>query len=290
MLIRPMDKAAEFGRLRKGEINRKGLITGFNCYDGPIDKPGNFRIAKSYMMVVTGYPSSGKSELLDAILVNMFLLHGWKTLYFSPENFPIEMHICKIAEKITGKAIIELTQEESRAVLTKINSHYSWMDPDEPELDAILEIATKEVKDNGLDCLVIDPWNNVDHKRGQTMVHEYLSSALAKVLRFCRKHNIFCAIVAHPKTPIPDKNGNYPEPDLYSISEGAMWRNKADYGLVVHRPDQSRNRVKTMLQKRKFKWMGTPGTREMDYDMRTGRFKSVEDKEFLLPTEVEAPF
>jgi hypothetical protein len=36
--------------------------------------------------------------------------------------------------------------------------------------------------------------------------------------------------------------------------------------------------------------MGTPGVRELDYDIATGRFKGTDQKEYLLPTDIEAPF
>ena len=290
MIIKPVDKAAEFGRLRKGDMNKKWLVTGFDSFDGPLDVPGNFRLAKSYMSIFTGYPSSGKSEFLDAILINMALLHKWKTIYYSPENFPVEMHMGKLGEKFIGKHIMEFDKEESKEALTFMNEHFTWMDPEEPELDTLLAMATNAVKADGLDCLVIDPWNSVTHHRGSAAVHEYLQEALTKVIRFGRKHNVHVSIVAHPKIPVKDKSGDYPVPDLYSISDGAMWRNKADYGFVIHRPDLAKNEVSVYIQKIKYKWMGKPGMRDFHYDVRSGRFKAFGEKEFLLPTEIQAPF
>jgi twinkle protein len=54
--------------------------------------------------VVTGWPGSGKSEWLDALLVNL-TKSGWKFAIFSPENQPTELHIAKLLEKIAGKAV-----------------------------------------------------------------------------------------------------------------------------------------------------------------------------------------
>lgn len=290
MLIRPRDKAAEFGRLRIGGSERKGLSMGFSCFDGSIDIPGNIRLAKGYLSIFTGYPSSGKSEFVDAIMLNMALIHGWKTLYFSPENHPIEEHVAKLAEKFMNKPIYQFSKEDSRTAIEQLNQWFSWVDPEDPTLDSLIEGATAKLKEDGIDCMVIDPWNSVTHHRGGELVHEYLQVALTKLIRFSRKNNVHMAVVAHPKIPMKDKDGGYPTPDLYSISDGAMWRNKADYGCVVHRPDQGRNRVEIHWQKRKYKWMGTPGVREMDYDVKTGRFKPIDAPEFLLPTDIEAPF
>ena len=290
MLIRPKDKAAEFGRLRTGNAERKGLSMGFNCFDGPIHVSGNIRLAKSYLSIFTGYPSSGKSEFVDAIMINMALLHGWKTLYFSPENHPVEEHLAKLAEKFLNKPIYTFEKDESRKAMEFLNKYFVWVDPESPELDILINLASEKLKDDGLDFVVIDPWNSVTHHRGQELVHEYLQVALTKLIRFSRKNNVHVAVVAHPKTPQKDKDGNYPTPDMYSISDGAMWRNKADYGCVVHRPDTTKNSVEIHWQKRKYKWMGTPGIRTMDYDVPTGRFKASAEIEYLIPYEVEPPF
>lgn len=290
MLVRPRDKAAEFGRLRKSGAVRKGLSMGFDCFDGPIDKPGNIRLAKSYLSIFTGYPSSGKSEFVDAIMINMALIHGWKTLYFSPENHPIEEHMAKLSEKFIGKPIYKFEKQDTKKSLDFMNEFFAWLDPEDPSLDVLIALSLDKLREDGLDCLVIDPWNSVTHHRGQELVHEYLQVALTKLIRLSRRNNLHIAIVAHPKIPQVGKDGTYPTPDLYSISDGAMWRNKADYGCVVHRPDLSVNKVEIHWQKRKYKWMGTPGIREMHYDIPSGRFKPVDAEEFLLPTDVEAPF
>ena len=290
MLIRPRDKAAEFGRLRKGGTERKGLSMGFGCFDGPIDQAGNIRLAKSYLSIFTGYPSSGKSEFVDAVMLNMALIHGWKTLYFSPENHPVEEHLAKLSEKYLGKPIYRFDKDDSKKSIEFLQDFFCWMDPENPELDTLIELALQKHKEDGIDAIVIDPWNSVTHHRGQELVHEYLQVALTKLIRFSRRNNVHVAVVAHPKTPQKDKDGNYPTPDLYSISDGAMWRNKADYGCVVHRPDITKNRVEIHWQKRKYKWMGTPGIRTMDYDVPTGRFKATDELEYLLPTDIEAPF
>ncbi len=42
-------------------------------------------------------------------------------------------------------------------------------------------------------------------------------------------------IVAHPAKMQRGKDGKYPFPTLYDISDSAHWFNKADIGVVVHR-------------------------------------------------------
>lgn len=284
MLVRPELRFEEFSKMRKVEPRKKGLSTGFQDLDQ------HLLLAKRYLMGISGYPGCGKSEFLDAILINMSVMHGWRTLFFSPENHPIEEHMTKLSEKFIGKKFKSLTDDEYTKAFNHLNGFFSWIDLEEPRIDTILNLAKTEIKERGLDCLVIDPWNAVTHSRGSAMIHEYLSEALSTIIRFARINNILVAIVAHPKNPVKDKDGKFTAPTLYDISDGAMWRNKLDYGIICHRPNMLKNEIEIHIQKIKQKWMGRLGTLTMDYQWETGRFKSRLDKEFLLPTEVPMPF
>ena len=76
--------------IKKANSARKGVSTGFHSLDDLM------LLSKQYLMVMTGMPSCGKSEVLDALAVNTAILHDWSWLYFSPENFPLEEHLKKI--------------------------------------------------------------------------------------------------------------------------------------------------------------------------------------------------
>lgn len=285
MIIDPKTRKKEFVRACKGEIKKKALTTGFL----PLDN--NILLAKGYLMIVSGFPGSGKSEFVDAVLLNMALLHDWKTLYFSPENHPVEQHMLKLAERICGKPAEQFNDQEKKKAFETICSYCTWYDPDEATVASILKVAKETKANQGLDILVIDPWNAVDHERKQNaMLHENLGYSLTKILKFARDNEVLVIIVPHPGKPTPNKDGNIVMPDLYSISDGAMWRNKADYGVIVHRPDMSKDQMIVSIQKIKQKHMGRLGMILMDYEYATGRFKGVQESDFYLPTDISPPF
>ena len=279
MIIKPRSLTDKFFDLRKGSNYNKGLSTGFRSLDEVM------KLAKGYMSIITGFPSSGKSEFLDAILVNMSVLPTeWKTLYYSPENHPIELHMSKLAEKFIGKPTFEFTQQEAADALDWLDTFFTWIYPETPTLDTLLALGQEVAETSFLDAMVIDPWNEVLHNKGQHLTSDYLSEALMKVRRFGRHYNVAMFIVAHPKLPVLDKNGCYPRPDLYSISDGAMWRNKADYGWTAHRADLSRHEIEIHPQKLKYKWMGRVGPPILfDYDTISGRFKEKFDDSYTIP-------
>jgi twinkle protein len=287
MVISALDLQDEFRQLRTASSFRKTFSTGFDSFDEII------KLAKGYMAVVTGFPGSGKSEWVDAVLINCTVLHGWKTLYFSPENYPIQEHIAKLAEKLLGKWVKTFSEDEVNEVLKTLNFHFAWIDINKelPTVEQILEFALLRKQIVGLDCLVIDPWNGVKHQKN---VHqredEYLAEILTHISYFARRHHLFVVIVAHPKTINRDRDGKQPRCTVSDISGGSMWWNKVDYAFLAHRDDRGKNQIEIEVAKVKLKWLGTLGARVLDYDRKSGRFKDTTAKEFILPHLPASPF
>jgi len=288
-IVYPNDRAKEFGKLRDVKPAEKVQSTGYRGLDPFL------QLAKKYLMIVTGYPGSGKSEFIDAILINTAILHNWKTCFFSPENNPTEEHMAKLAEKYIGMGINGFKPKDLENSLAWVQQYFSWayFEDSEPTLDEIIKDINLRISDGEIDVLVIDPWNAMTHDNGNYRTDIYLGMELSKLIRFARKQGILVIVIAHPKTPQKDKNGLYPDADMYSVTDGVMWRNKGDYGIVVKRPDMEINSIIIEIQKIKFKWMGRVGFHELHYDRSSGRFKEIEDEEYQLPLApgaVEPPF
>lgn len=287
MVVSALSLQAEFRQLRTEPSFRQTYSTGYNSLDEII------KLAKGYLAVISGFPGSGKSEWLDAVMVNCALLHNWKTLYFSPENYPIQEHIAKLAEKLVGKWVRHFSEAEAEQALNRLNLHFAWIDIEKefPTVDQIFAWALERKQTLGLDSLIIDPWNGVRHQKN---VHqredEYLAEVLTRISYFARRNHLFVAIVAHPKTIPKDKNGKLPRCAVSDISGGSMWWNKVDYAFICHREDRSKNQIEIEVSKCKQKWMGTLGAKFLDYDRRSGRFKCTDIKEFALPTDTPPPF
>jgi twinkle protein len=279
MIIKPSDCVKAFNDLRKGGLAQKALSTGFNDLDPYI------KLAKGYMAVLGAIPGMGKSEFVDGLMINMTLLHNWKVLFFSPENYPIENHMQKLAEKFIGKHISRFTAQDSSTAIDYLQEYFTWMYPKKPTLDTLLTLAAQQKPD----CLVLDPWNGISHQH-TGMLHTDLGESLTKTSMFCREQDVFTLIVHHPTKPTADKNGVIPPLNLYSLSDGAMWRNKVDYGIIIERPDMSKHEIAVRIGKIKNKWMGSLGEAMLDYDWQTGRFKGKNDLEFTLPNEIQPAF
>lgn len=288
MIVEAKDLYSKLIDIKRMPAIRKGVSTGYQSLDELM------LLSKQYLMVLTGMPSCGKSEVLDGIALNTSLLHNWQWCYFSPENFPLEEHLKKIVEKYTGRNLHSLSEAEIQNATLWIQEHFTWIHPEDDRysLAAILEEVEVRIQSgHQVDAVVIDPWNELDHSSQVGMRDDqYISKCLSIIRRFHRKYNLLTCVVIHPTKMQKDSTGNYPIPNLYDCNGGAMWRNKADFGLCVHRSNFDKHEASVIVQKVKFKTMGRIGKVDLDYDFKSGRFKDQLAPCFDLPEVCEAPF
>jgi len=130
-----------------------------------------------------------------------------------------------------------------------------------------------------VDGCIIDPFNQLTNDYGSVGGRDdkYLEAVLGDFDRFATLNQVFFLIVAHPKGMHKDATGNYPCPDVFDLSGGAMWNNKMYNILVYHRPNHQQDpnspqcEVHTKKIKRQ-KIVGKKGTLEMEYIRNKRRF------------------
>jgi len=255
------------------------LPTGFENgeYPGWLNLDKLYRPSRGQWTVVTGIPSHGKSTWVDCLVTNLIVRSKWKIAIFSAENQPVSRYAINLIKKYAGTGWESMTPADKQYSIDFLSSRLCIIDPIENHLslDYILDIA-KSIKNNdGLDGLVIDPWNELDHsvKTGYQTETEYISQALSRVRRFARKEQIHIWIVAHPMKLSRDKNGHYPKPGLYDISGSAAWRSKCDFGIVVWRDLKNvTHPTEINVQKVRFPENGEMGVAYLRYDRESTRF------------------
>ena len=278
-IFRVADLTEELVRIKHNGLDC-GVSTGWASLDN------HYKVKKGMMTIVSGIPQSGKSEFIDALILNLAMMNDWKFAIFSPENYPISLHIIKLIEKMKNKqfngkfSAWNMNDAEAHDAINFVGDHFTWIYPDETEkinLELILSKADIIRQQSGLDGLVIDPWNELEHDRNGKSETDYISECLTKLRRFTRKYNIKSWLVAHPQKLTKNKDGKYDVPNPYDISGSSHWRNKADFILCAHRENLQLDNMDLYIQKVKFKHLGKIGMTHFDYDWKSGRFKEPED-------------
>lgn len=235
-----------------------GIVTGddlteklFELYDNPGDRGLDFgyprfdeiyRVKEGMMTIVTGHSSHGKSTVFDQLLVRLVDRHGWHVAIFSPEQQPLEKHQAQILEQYSGKPFRDGPMERrmSRDELARAhdwaNRHFTYILPETPTIEEILDKAKVLIFRRGIKGLVIDPWNEIEHEfMVREMETQYINRALQQLRNFARVYNIHLWVIAHPTKMDNTERGEEQIPKLQNISGSIHFRNKADFGLTVFR-------------------------------------------------------
>ena len=245
----------------------KGYLTGLH----ELDK--TCRLDLGRLLVVTGIPGHGKSEYVDYLTTTFNKRYGLKTAYYSPENLPPELHLEKIIRKFTCKSLMELSEEERETAISYVLDNFYFVNSyDITQLSKIMSAAETLVKENGVNILVVDPYNRIDAEPTATDIEtQYISQILDELGRFAVKHNVLVILVAHPRKMESRGNG-YSIPNAYDINGSANFFNKADYVQVVYRANSGDTRTTLKVDKVKFSNYGAPGKCELEYDPKSGNY------------------
>jgi twinkle protein len=250
-----------------GKGTGKGLSTGYSNVDQI------YTVAQGQLTIVTGYPSCGKSNFVDQMMVNLGKNHDWKFAVCSFENQP-EIHISRLMEIYKEKRFFDgtkrMTQHEKDEAFKWVEEHFLFLDSEGVEpatIDSILERAKVAVVRMGIRGLVIDPYNYIDNKGGQAET-EFISGMLTRIQAFAKAYGVHVWFVAHP-SKITRSGMDLPRPDGMAISGSMAWWAKADCGITVHRTKEN---VEIAVWKCRYRWVGTQGETALGYDKVTGTY------------------
>jgi len=170
-------------RKAKKEGFKSGISTGFDSLDE------YFTVKPCELTVVTGIPGSGKTTFIDNICVRMAFQSHWKFAVLSAENLPHERHILSLVEKFYRDSLDRISDSDFENVIEFLNDHFFFLNPPESDFTIykILKLCEQLHFEEQIDCVVIDPWNELEHKRPKGVSEtEYIGSVLSATRRFSR--------------------------------------------------------------------------------------------------------
>jgi twinkle protein len=254
------------------------MSTGTIATDQVVKLPTEGRL-----IILTGYPQSGKTAWARYVMVHTAMNHDRRWCVFSPESQPLKEFAATVAQvymgkpfKSTGGYTPSMTEAERRAAGRWLKGRIVLIGCEAveqpPTIDWLLTRATGCVLRHGITDFMIDPWNEIVQERGDMSETDYIGYSLQQLKAFGLRHEVNIWMVAHPRVPLPKKNGEpHGPPGPYDISASAHWYNKADVGLTVHATEPGK--AELWLWKARLGRFGRRGSRKtIVYNEFTGRY------------------
>lgn len=203
-----------------------------------------FKPKRGEITVLTGIGNYGKSSFKKWYQAMRIMLYGEKFATFSPEDNPPEEYYHDFVEIILGCDCSPAnphrpSKQIYEYVYDLVCHHVFYVYPKDvsPTPQYIMEVFLELIVKENVDGVDIDPFNQLTNEYQKFQRSDkYLEWVLSVFSRFSQINNIFFWIVAHPTKMQKAADGNYPCPDVFDLTDGAMWNNKMDNILVYHRP------------------------------------------------------
>lgn len=244
-----------------------------------LDEGLKFGLVAPEFVVITGEPGSGKSEFaacLGANLANYHQLPG-AILQFEDRSQRVRETLIKYAfGHVDGVQDRTSAREWVSRWFRTIEPQQALNEDADYDLDWLKATLREARTRHGCKWVILDPWNELDHiwDRSQSEAI-YTNDALRKLKRIARALQIILMVVVHPSKE-GGRQKDITEKDLYGISGSAAWANKADHGLIIHRPDHAKSEVYVKIAKSKdHAVMGRPGIIRMNYDISCSKYRYI---------------
>lgn len=233
-------------------------------------------IVPGTLTVLTGYPGQGKTSLSMVIVANM-LRQKIAVCLGTFETMPRPVLQRRLRACILQCGEYQIPAARIPEADKLIDEHLSIIaqmvgEDDEMSLEDILERARIAVLRDGAKVLLLDPWNEIEHKRRHDESEtDYIGRAIRAIKHFMRQYQVAVWIVAHPSKPGMGESKKK-IPGLTDISGSMNWANKPDYGVVCARPDKSTNIAEVHVTKVRMGLPGREGKVALAYDHRTSSY------------------
>ena len=167
-----------------------GTSIGIDCMDDKI------RLVPGTLTVFTGFSNMGKSSVMNTVIASA-IADGIGVCAASFETMPRPILVDGIARALIGCQQYEFKGHPQRqsayeTLEKKLHIISNALDEDlEFDIEAFLETAEVAVKRDGVKLVVLDPWNELEHKRRRDeTLTEYVGRAIRAVKRFARANNV----------------------------------------------------------------------------------------------------
>jgi hypothetical protein len=224
----------------------------------------------------TGFPMSGKTQVLMECLMNTSLWYEWKHLVYFPDVGNNVEIIADLIHKKIGKTFDpnkpnSITDEEIKRAATWVTHYFKVLTKKEVKAKMtpmeFWDMAVELKKSEGLHTASIDSWKDMSHPYNENGGYaQYLEMVLPYRNQMAEDNNLHFHTIIHPK--LPEKvNGKRNPPTPYDLKGGSEWFNSGKCMVTVHREDLSFNKATITFTKIKPRSIGSIGSLELFFDV-----------------------
>ena len=216
----------------------------------------------------TGFPMSGKTQVLMELLLNTSKFYGWKHLVYFPDvGNNIEI-LADLIHKLTGKSFNPLEHNviKDREITSSIDwvlEHFKILTKYDVKAKMtpfdFYDYAVELKQKHGLHTASIDSWKDMSHPYHEYGGYaQYLEVVLPYRNQIAEDNDLHLHTIIHPK--LTEKiNGKREIPNPYSLKGGSEWANSGKCMITVHREDLMHNQVIINFNKIKPRSVGNIG-------------------------------
>lgn len=250
----------------------------------------------------TGYPRSGKTQVLMECLLNTSKFYGWKHLVYFPDVGDDNEIIADLLHKLTGKTFDKkyqnfISEDEISKNLDWILEHFKILTKKDIKAKItpyeFWDLAIKVQAENGLQTASIDSWKDMKH---ETMKFgrddKYLEDVLSYRNAVAEKHKMHLHTVVHPKLTDKDKSGKRKPPTPYDIKGGSEWFNNGKCMITVHRESMNDTLADVYVNKIKPRSVGSIGNICLNFDVSKLVYYEIDDanqRNYAMPKTEKKP-
>jgi len=262
----------------------KGMLTGMKLLDDV------FSAELGQYTLITGVPQSGKSEVLDQMVVRQNLLTKNKVGFVSIENEPFIFHYDKISQKIFGRRPNknDIGTDELNEIKNYISDNFFHVHFEKRYyLEEVLKKFTELSRRKGCRIFVIDPFNKVKLKSSIQNVNDFANEYHTQLDAFVKETNSHLYLVAHPNktTQAENSDSSYNMPSAYDIKGGGEHFDMS-YNIIGVNRIYEQNIVHIKTLKVKFKHLGTQQKSVFyGYNTINGRYEDLETQPPVIDFE-----
>lgn len=261
---------------------KKQLITAETTNFGQYDE--HFKWLRTEVTGITGIPNHGKSIYTIFLTALKMYYDNWKVAIYSPETVPAIFFFAQFIHTLTGYNLFKsghITPDKVRSFDRLLENNLYLCDPEKmPTFTGIIERFRRAYEVHGVDMFVIDPFNCLEREWETSKRDDrYVGDFLEHYKDFVKNTNTVGVVVMHPNSGVRTKKDgmDYDVPNVYNLAGGAMWANKLDNLLIVHRPEFVSNNksVSVLIRHAKIKKreiVGDGGDVDLAFNYITNRY------------------